>query len=162
MTENSDNQVTITWTSPVTNGSPITSFKIYIRCIDLSFIQETGSCDGTSNTIISSRTCNVSLSLLRALPYSLVKGDSVYVKIISVNVYGDSNYSEEANGAVIQYVPDAPISLTNNILSTNAYQIMFTWSQGLSNGGTEVIDYNVYYDQGLGIYVLIADKLTTS
>ena len=39
---------------------------------------------------------------------------------------------------------------------------MFTWSQGLSNGGTEVIDYNVYFDQGLGIYVLIADKLTTS
>jgi hypothetical protein len=162
MTANSDNQVTITWTSPVTNGSPITSFKIYIRSIDLSFIQETGSCDGTSNTIISSRTCNVSLSLLRALPYSLVKGDSVYVKIISVNVYGDSNYSEEANGAVIQYVPDAPISLTNNILSTNAYQIMFTWSKGLSNGGTEVIDYNVYYDQGLGIYVLLAENLTTS
>ncbi len=60
-TANSNNQVTITWTTPVTNGSPITSFKIYIRNIDLSFIQETGSCDGTSATIISSMTCNVSL-----------------------------------------------------------------------------------------------------
>jgi hypothetical protein len=39
---------------------------------------------------------------------------------------------------------------------------MFTWSQGLSNGGTEVIDYNVYYDQGLSIYILLAEKLTTS
>ena len=114
MTANSDNQVTITWSTPVTNGSPITSFKIYIRNIDLSFIQETSSCDGASITIISSMTCNVSLQLLRALPYSLVKGDSVYVKIISVNAYGDSIYSEKANGAVIQYVPDAPISLTNN------------------------------------------------
>jgi WD40 repeat protein len=46
MTANSDNQVSITWTTPVTNGSPITSFKIYIRNIDLSFIQETSSCDG--------------------------------------------------------------------------------------------------------------------
>ena len=77
MTANSDNQVTITWSTPVTNGSPITSFKIYIRNIDLSFIQETSSCDGASITIISSMTCNVSLQLLRALPYSLVKGDSV-------------------------------------------------------------------------------------
>jgi hypothetical protein len=114
MTANSDNQVKITWKTPVTNGSPITSFKIYIRNIDLVFIQETSSCDGASTTIISDMTCNVSLQLLRALPYSLVKGDSVYVKIISVNVYGDSVYSQEANGAVIQYVPDAPISLTNN------------------------------------------------
>ena len=39
---------------------------------------------------------------------------------------------------------------------------MFTWSYGLSNGGTDVIDYNVYYDQGLSIYILLAEKLTTS
>ena len=30
-TENSANKVTITWSSPITNGSPITYFKIYIR-----------------------------------------------------------------------------------------------------------------------------------
>ena len=30
-TANSANQVTITWSSPVTNGSPITAYKIYIR-----------------------------------------------------------------------------------------------------------------------------------
>ena len=30
-TANSANQVTITWSSPVTNGSPITAFKIFIR-----------------------------------------------------------------------------------------------------------------------------------
>ena len=39
---------------------------------------------------------------------------------------------------------------------------MFTWSQGLSNGGTEVIDYNVYYDQGLDNFMLLAEKLTAS
>ena len=43
---------------------------------------------------------------------------------------------------------------------TNAYQIKFSWTQGLSNGGTDVIDYNVYYDQGLSTYVLLAEKLT--
>jgi hypothetical protein len=45
---------------------------------------------------------------------------------------------------------------------TNAYQIKFSWTQGVSNGGTEVIDFNVYYDQGLSTYVLLAEKLTSS
>jgi hypothetical protein len=90
-----------------------------------------------------------------------LKGDNVYVKIISVNIYGDSAiYSMAGNGAVILNVPDSPISLTNDASITNAYQINFSWTQGLSNGGTEVIDYNVYYDQGLSTYVLLAEKLT--
>jgi hypothetical protein len=52
--------------------------------------------------VISSGSCSVSLSTLKAAPYYLVKGDSVYVKIISVNVYGDSaTYSDAGYGAVI-------------------------------------------------------------
>jgi len=52
--------------------------------------------------VISSRTCSVSLTTLKAAPYSLVKGDSVYAKIISVNAYGDSaTYSVAGFGAVI-------------------------------------------------------------
>jgi hypothetical protein len=79
------------------------------------------------------------------------------VKIVSVNFYGDSaTYSEAGYGAVIEYVPDSPISLTNDALTTDAYTIQFTWNQGLSNGGTDVIDYSIYYDQGLNSdYVLL-------
>jgi len=51
-----------------------------------------------------------------------VKGESVYVKIISANVYGDSaKYSDAGYGAVIQNIPDAPISLINDDSITNAY-----------------------------------------
>jgi hypothetical protein len=32
----------------------------------------------------------------------------------------------------------------------------------VSNGGTEVIDFNVYYDQGISTYVLLVEKLTSS
>ncbi len=32
----------------------------------------------------------------------------------------------------------------------------------MSNGGTEVIDFNVYYDQGISTYVLLVEKLTSS
>jgi len=70
----------------------------------------------------------------------------VNVKIISVNIYGDSVYSEVGYGALIQQVPDAPINLANDPTVTSDSVIRFTWSQGLSNGGAEVIDYSVYYD----------------
>jgi hypothetical protein len=102
-TQNSADKVIITWSSPVTNGSPITAFKIFIRQTDqTTYIQELIECDVISSIVISSRTCSVSLTTLKAAPYSLVKGDSVYAKIISVNAYGDSaTYSVAGFGAVI-------------------------------------------------------------
>jgi hypothetical protein len=43
----------------------------------------------------------VQLLSLRSSPYSLEQGDSVWVKIISINNYGESVDSEAGNGAVI-------------------------------------------------------------
>jgi len=37
--------------------------------------------------------------------------------------------------------------------------IRFTWSEGASNGGSSVLDYNVYYDQGLSTYILLAQGI---
>jgi hypothetical protein len=52
--------------------------------------------------VIANRVCNISLNTLKSSPYSLVKGDSVFAKIISTNVYGDSDvYSDAGNGALI-------------------------------------------------------------
>jgi hypothetical protein len=97
--------------------------------------------------LISDRVCNISLSTLKSSPYSLVKGESVYAKIISTNIYGDSVlYSDPGNGALIQLVPDAPVALTNDPLTTIDTLIRFTWSQGASNGGANVLEYSVYYD----------------
>ena len=58
----------------------------------------------------------------------MIKDDSVYAEIISVNVYGSSVYSSAGNGAVIQLVPDAPIVLTNDPSTTTDTLIRFTWS----------------------------------
>jgi hypothetical protein len=46
---------------------------------------------------------------------------------------------------VIQLVPDAPVSMTNVPEVTDASNIKFTWSDGVSNGGTPVIDYKILY-----------------
>jgi hypothetical protein len=78
----------------------------------------------------------------------LVQGDSVYAKIISINTYGESIMSDAGNGAVIQLVPEPPISLLNDPSTTSDVVIRFTWEDGLNDGGSPVIDYDVYYDKG--------------
>lgn len=91
----------------------------------------------------------------------MVKDDSVVAKIVSVNVYGDSVQESTGSGAVIQEVPDAPITLANDAATTTDTLIKFTWSDGASNGGTSVIDYTVYYDQGSSNFVQLESGVTT-
>ena len=153
---NTNELVTITWSDPVTNGSPITAYKILVEEKDTGvFTQESVDCDGTSADVVANRQCTIQLTTLRAAPYNLVKDDSVNVKIVSVNSYGDSVESATGSGAVIQLVPDATLSLANDPTVTTDTQIRFTWSDGASDGGNAVIDYAVYYDQGTDSFVLL-------
>jgi hypothetical protein len=59
-------------------------------------------------------------------------------------------------------VPDAPINLANDALTTTAAVIRFTWTEGASNGGRPVSSYSVYYDQGIGSYNLLEVGVTTA
>ena len=80
----STNITTISWSEPVSNGSPITGYKIYIIQHSTGlYIQESVECDGASSSVISGRTCSVSLFSLIVAPYSLVLDESIQVKIIS-------------------------------------------------------------------------------
>jgi hypothetical protein len=101
-TANVNELVTITWSEPVSNGSPITAYRIYVRQSDTTtFTEETVDCVGTESTVITDKTCSISLATLKASPYLLVKDDSVVATIVSVNVYGESSQSSEGSGAVI-------------------------------------------------------------
>jgi hypothetical protein len=101
-TANSNALVTIAWGEPIANGSPITAYKILVEEKDTGvFTQEAVDCDGTSADVVSTRQCTIQLETLRASPYNLVKDDSVNVKIVSVNFYGDSLESVIGSGAVI-------------------------------------------------------------
>jgi len=66
--------------------------------------------------------------------------------VISTNFYGDSIFSVAGNGAVIWVVPDAPINIANDAATSSDKIIKITWTQGSSNGGSEIIDYSIYYD----------------
>jgi len=88
----------------------------------------------------------VSLTKLVLAPFNLVVNESIYAKVVAYNLFGESVYSEPGNGASMQTVPDAPLSLINDDQITDASIIRFTWSEGVQNGASPVIDYQVYYD----------------
>lgn len=60
----------------------------------------------------------------------MVLDESIWVKVIAKNIYGDSEFSVEGNGALIKLVPDAPISLASDFAVTNAFTIALTWLNG--------------------------------
>jgi hypothetical protein len=66
------------------------------------------------------------------------------------NVKGWSVFSEFGSGALIWRIPDVPINLRNVPSLTDKDSIGLMWEDGLEDGGTEVLDYLVYYDNGTG------------
>jgi len=150
----------VTWSEPINNGSPITAYKILIQQKQFTFAEESVDCIGGSATLISERTCSIALTGLRATPFLLTKGDSVVAQILSINLYGESTQIVTGSGAVIRDLPDAPVSLFNDPTTTTDKLIRFTWSDGLSNGGTPIIDYTVLYNQGSNSFVQLAAGVT--
>ena len=48
---------------------------------------------------------------LKATPFEIPWGDSIWAKIIAINAYGESVASIAGNGATIITYPDAPVTL---------------------------------------------------
>jgi len=104
--------VIITWSAPDNGGSPITGYTVTIGQSDLTtYSTELTHCDSSSST---TTTCTIPVTVLRASPFSLSWGSSVYAKVLASNIYGNSLVSSEGNGAIITTTPDAPINLTED------------------------------------------------
>lgn len=76
--------------------------------------------------------------------------------VTATNVYGESDESSPGNGASILQVPSAPVDLAFDPLITTASVIGLTWNNGLSTGGSPILDYRVTYDQSTGIETVLA------
>lgn len=118
------------------------------------------NCDGSIAAIVTALKCTIPFATLRADPFSLVLGNSVLAKVTATNVYGESAYSVPGNGAIILQVPSAQVGLAFDTLVTTASVIKITWNNGISTGGSPIIDYRVSYDQSIGIYTVLATGLT--
>ena len=93
--------------------------------------------------------------MLISAPYLLTLGDNVYAKITATNFYGESIQSDAGNGGTILYVPSAPVGLADSTAVTTASVIGLTWNNGVSTGGSPIIDYRVSYDQSTGVYKVL-------
>lgn len=62
----------------------------------------------------------VPVAVLRAEPYNLDWGDSVWIKVRANNDIGIGPYSSEGNGALMLTNPDKPLNFKNNPEITNA------------------------------------------
>ncbi len=115
--------VVVTWTEPTTNGSAISSYKIYFKKADGSYAQEQTNCDGSGATIVANKSCTIPKSVFSAAPFNLLNTDSVYSKITATNVIGESAESLSGNGALMATVSEPPKSLTNDAANTSHTQV---------------------------------------
>lgn len=156
-----NDQVVFDWAAPADNGTPITAYNVYFRQSDDTYSTETVYCDGSDSLIVSTTTCTVPLSTLRAAPFGLADlGSAINIRVNALNAYGTSPLSEMGSGAIMQLVPDAPINLANVPEITLDDKIGLSWEDGASNGGTSIVDYQIYFDQGSDSYVELISALT--
>lgn len=120
------------------------------------------NCDGTDSTIVADAYCSVPLTVFFAAPYNVVIGDNIFAKVLAVNIYGESDYSDLNSGATARRTPDAPFNLENLDSITDADSIGLSWFPGPSNGGAPVVDYRIYYATETGAFTeLVSGVLTT-
>lgn len=67
------------------------------------------------------------------------------------------------NGAVVRVivVPNAPTNPARDILTSTPTAIGITWTDGASNGGSPIIDYQVLFDQGTNNFTIASAGITT-
>lgn len=156
--------VIISWTAPDPQGWAILGYRIYIGESDtVTYTIDTANCDGTTDaSILANARCTVPISSLIVWPYSLAWGSHVYAKVVAYNGNGDSLTSAIGNGAIILTYPDAPLNLAETVLARTASTITFTWSAGVANGGTPVLDYSITYDQALSTFTPLASGIAST
>lgn len=111
--------------------------------------------------IFNNRVCNIPLSVLYASPYNLAQGTAIGATVVAINSYGSSQSSLVGTGGVVVLVPFQPTALVNNAAVTTDTVIGITWTAS-ANGGTAVLYYSVYFDQGQGTetYVLLSSPIS--
>jgi len=83
----SPDTVTIKWTAPANNGAAVTGYIITIRGSDLAtYTADMTNCNGTSASIVSTLNCTIPVSVLRASPYNLPYGSSIWSKVTAINI----------------------------------------------------------------------------
>ena len=110
--------------------------------------------DGGSSSVLKTFTTiatvtNVAYDFFVTDPVTtpLIVGDIYTFRVVAVNVVGDSVASGTFS-AMAAVRPNAPENVTRKTATTDSVTIQ--WSAPFDNGGDKIIDFNVYWDFGLG------------
>jgi hypothetical protein len=101
---------------------------------------------------VAANSCTIPVSTLRAAPYSLPYGSSIFAKLIAINEKGASTESNAGNGAIIITYPDPPTTLAELTTARTASTLGLTWVPPVFNGGTLIIDYQISMSTAGGAY----------
>jgi hypothetical protein len=155
------NNVAISWSAPNSQGSPLIRYVIEIEQNDGGFSIEENNCDGNQPDILDARECLVPISILIDSVYQLPWGSEVKAKVSAFNSFGGSEFSEVGGGAFIYTNPDAPVGLAEVIANRTPTSISIVWTAGPANGGTEVLDYRLSFDQGSDDFLVLEEVVNS-
>jgi hypothetical protein len=119
---------TVSWTAPISNGSPITGYTVYRVNPDTSL----------------TRVASVSGTALSTTVRGLTNGQSYRFKVSASNDGGDGPPSAASHAVIPAGVPGAP---TNVTARAGHGQAMVNWMAPSSNG-SPITGYNVYVSDG--------------
>ena len=120
------NYIAMSWSAPIfTGGTTISDYQI-------SFDQ------GTNNYVIlasgvTGNSYTTTISLVANTVYSF--------KMVTRNSFGLGTSFSTVMSVRAAKLPDAPLNLANNAVITASGVIGLTWSPGVYDGGSPVIDY---------------------
>jgi hypothetical protein len=148
--------INLVWTLSTNNNLAVDQYQIQIQNNAAStFFDMLDYCDGTTALVVSTLSCSIPMTAFWVSPLILVYNDPVVVQVRAHNERGWSTYSAAfgAGTPIIQTVPETMPDIVSGAATTNA-QIELTWTpQTLAQShGSAVISYNIYWDQGLGVY----------
>lgn len=130
----SSTSITFGWSVPADNGgAPVSDYKVYWN----------GGIDNNAFGLLSSTTLGF---ITYTFQTDIVAGTFYEFKVVAKNAIGDSSFSSKLRVIAASF-PDAPISLS--LVSQSHSSISFSWQDGW-NGGSPILDYEVYWDGGNG------------
>ena len=161
----SDGSVLISWTNPHDGSSPILETLVEIENAgQTNFFAETSSCGG----IIAQVTqCSVSMSVLTQSPYNLVFDQQIVVRVSQRNAYGFKTPPTLNSGSDtrIRQIPSKMLPVVIESFTDTQVTVSWTSLTGIDTGNSEIIAYQLYYDNSLGtpnikIYESLLNQLT--
>lgn len=135
--------VSLKWTLPNDNGSPITGYNIY-----------RGEAPGTETYFDSVQEEDI----LIYTNTGLVNGRTYYYQVAAVNEAGPGEMSNEVSATPLS-VPGVPSAFEG---SSGVSSITLTWLAPYDDGGLPVIQYKIYRSATSGTEIFLANTTVTT